>query len=223
VEIGLHGYDHELWGPTQWYLPDRPINVTEKEGLLRKSIEAFETSSLSRPVSFRAPNLVADTSTIRLLLKWEFTADSSLASHRGTYPIPEFVNGGPDMIRIPVSAEPWPSISRIGRIWHYAYRVCNLKTLLGMNEDERRRYLKQVVAVQLALGFQPSLVMLFHSWEFLPPLTSASEYAYCSALNWDFLRALAHTLDDSLDIEFVTLRQLTSFLRDWNAKPKGID
>jgi hypothetical protein len=29
-EIALHGYRHELWGPAQWYLNEKPISLQEK-------------------------------------------------------------------------------------------------------------------------------------------------------------------------------------------------
>lgn len=66
-EIGLHGYNHELWGRAQWYLSDRPMSVAEKESLVRMALDAFRKVGLRRPGAFRAPNLVIDGPTLEYL------------------------------------------------------------------------------------------------------------------------------------------------------------
>lgn len=213
IEIGLHGYRHELWGPPQWYLSDKPLTLEEKNSLLEAAIEAFRSSGLRRPLIFRSPNLAADKSTMRLLVAKGFQVDSSLPSHKGVLPVPQLFGGPEGLIRIPVTAEPTPSLSRRRFFPYYGYRVCNLKSLKEMG-NELLQYVSRIVALQEALGFLPHLVILSHSWEFLNPSIEHQDYGYCSPANFEFLHNLVRILSENFDVKRVSIGSLAELSKE---------
>jgi peptidoglycan/xylan/chitin deacetylase (PgdA/CDA1 family) len=213
IEIGLHGWRHELWGPAQWYLNDKPLSVEQKSFLLKEASQAFENSRLRRPVLFRAPNLVADESTIKLLEANGFHVDSSLLSHKGVAPVPQFPGGESGIIRIPVSAEPTPLLTSKFFIPYHRFRVCNLKTLKEMKENELIDYVRRITAYQEFLGFLPHLVILCHSWEFSAPTIQDREYSYCSPENFQFTDDITHSLTENFRTTFVSMGALGELLK----------
>jgi len=80
-EFGLHGYSHELWGKEKWFLPHHTTSLPVREELLKRSIKCFSDSDLTPPISFRAPDLVADTGTLSF---WKNTGLLSIHQHRHT-------------------------------------------------------------------------------------------------------------------------------------------
>lgn len=206
IEIGLHGYRHELWGPAQWYLADKPLTLQEKKSLLEAGIEAFRTAGLRSPAIFRSPNLVADTATLRLLAEKGFRVDSSLPSHRGLLPVPVFFGGPEGLIRIPVTVDPTPSLSRKVLLPYYRYFLFDLKNLKEMKTGELLQHVSRVVVLQETLGFLPHLVILCHSWEFLNPL--AKEWDYCCPANFEFLRNLDSILSENFSVRHVSMSTL---------------
>lgn len=212
IEIGLHGYHHELWGRSQWYLPDRPLTLERKRALLKAGIEAFQSAGLPRPVMFRSPNLVADMSTVHLLAEEGFRVDSSLPSHRGVLPVPQFFGRLGGLVRIPVTADPIPSLSRKGLLPYYRYRTCSLKGLREMSKEELLQYVSRIVTLQETLGFPPHILSLSHSWEFLNPLLSNSGYDYCCPENFEFLRDLDCMLFDKFNVRHVSMSALAEML-----------
>jgi hypothetical protein len=210
IEIGLHGYRHELWGPAQWYLSDKPLPVEQKASLLKAGIEAFSSSGLRRPVVFRAPNLVADDSTIQLLPGNGFQVDSSLPAHKGVLPIPLFLD---ELIRIPVTVDPTPKVSWTALVPYCRFRACNLKTLKHMAPDEFFKYISGITAIQEALGFPPHVVILCHSWEFFSPLIDNKQYDYCSPQNSDFLDKLIRNLSEDFNIREISMQHLADLFK----------
>jgi len=212
-EIGLHGYRHELWGSPQWYLHDKPVPNEGKNSLLKDSLRAFRTSRLHRPTAFRAPSLVADDSTIRLLVANGFGVDSSLPSHRGVLPVPQFVGGADGLVRIPVSVDPVPSLARRTVFPYYRFRVCNLKTLKEMDRKEFLEYTTRIATLQEALGFPPHLVLLSHSWEFSEPLSDRKDYSYRSISNFEFINDLLCFLSKNFSVKQTSITKLAAILR----------
>ena len=212
IEIGLHGYRHELWGRSQWYLSDRPLTLERRKALLEAGIEAFRRAGLPRPVMFRSPNLVADMSTVHLLAEQGFRVDSSLPSHRGVLPIPQFFGKLGELVRIPVTADPTPSLSRRGVLPYYRFRTCSLKSLREMKKEELLLYVSRIVALQEALGFLPHIVILSHSWEFLNPLVRNPGYDYCCPENFELLREIDCLLFDKFDVRDVSMSTLAEIL-----------
>jgi hypothetical protein len=213
IEIGLHGWQHELWGSKQWYLNDKPLQPDQKATLLKAAFEDFQLSSLHRPTAFRAPNLVADESTLKLLESNGFQVDSSLPSHRGVAPIPQFPNGPSGIIRIPVSVEPTPLLDSKSFIPYYRFRVCNLKTAKQMRGEKLLDCVTRIAMCQEAFGFLPHLVMLSHSWEFFPPLVENRDYAYCSATNFELLDSVVNSLSESFAVKRVSMSDLGELIK----------
>jgi len=212
IEIGLHGYQHELWGRSQWYLPDRPLTFERKRALLEAGIEAFQRAGLSRPIMFRSPNLVADESTMNLLVEEGFRVDSSLPSHRGVLPVPQSFGGLGGLVRIPVTADPTPSLSRKGVLPYYRFRTCSLRSLREMERGELLQYVSRVITLQEALGFPPHIVILSHSWEFLNPNVGRAPPDYCCPENFEFLRHLDSTLSSKFNVRHMSMSALAEVL-----------
>ena len=221
IEMGLHGYVHELWGKWQWYLSQRPLTLAEKDALLEAGINSFRKAGLKRPVTFRAPNLVIDTSTMRLLLEKGFHVDSSLPSHKGVLPIPRFLGGSGGLVSIPVTADPRPSLSLRGIFPYYKYLVLNLKNLKEIDKDGLRERISLIVALQEALGFLPHIVVLSHSWEFSGPLIKHRDYSYCSIKNFEFRNRLFHLLSENFVLRPVSMATLGEFLNKANNSLPG--
>ena len=208
IEIGLHGHCHELWGQSQWYLRDRPLAIEGKSSFLSAGMEAFRNAGLRKPIVFRAPNLVTDASTLRLLLEKGFRVDSSLPSHKGALPIPQFFGGPEGLVSVPVSADPVPSLSRKGILPYYRYVVCNLKNLKESRKEEILRHISRIMGLQQALGVPPHMVILCHSWEFFNPAINDQDYAYCSPENSQFLRNLNRIISERFSVRRVSMSTL---------------
>lgn len=212
VEIGLHGYQHELWGRAQWYLRKSSLNVESKRSLLDKSLEAFNASGLRRPVSFRAPYLVADESTIKLLSAKGYLVDSSLPSHRGVMPVPQYQD---QLVRIPVTVDPTPRLSHRFCLPYYRFLVCNLKTIREVSKENFFQYLSHTVKLQKSLGFPPHLVILSHSWECAKPSSRVrEEHSLYSESNLRFLQSIIDNLSEDYDVKRVTMMGLAQIFRN---------
>jgi hypothetical protein len=214
IEIGLHGYDHELWGPAQWYLRERPASPEQRADLLDRALENFKRSGLRRPLCFRAPNLVSDFATSRLLLARGFAVDSSQASHRGLPPIPNFSDG---LAGIPVSVDPQPLLAWKGIFPYYRFVVCNFETLTSLPKEQVLYHVSRIAALQKLLDFPPHLVFLAHSWEFITtPRTSHANKGESNGFH--LLKDLIRTLTDNYQANFLTLSSLAELLRGKPAK-----
>lgn len=211
-EIGVHGYSHELWGPPQWYLSKKPLRPGQRAALLDSSVRTFLDSGLKRPLSFRAPNLVSDDTTTRLLMVKGFRVDSSLPSHKGVPPVPKFLGWPEGLVRIPVSADPSPVLSLKFAIPHFRFRVCNLKTLKEIRTG-LAQFASRVFTLQHALGFPSHLVALYHSWEFFDPLIDDERYDYCSRDNFAFVKSVASELSSKFRVKYVSMITLADRLQ----------
>jgi peptidoglycan/xylan/chitin deacetylase (PgdA/CDA1 family) len=212
IEIGPHGCRHELWGRSQWYLPDRPLTLERKRALLKAGIEAFQRAGLPRPIVFRSPNLVADESTMNLLVEEGFRVDSSLPSHTGVLPVPQFFGKLGKLVRIPVTADPTPSLSRKGVLPYYRFRACSLRSLMEMEKDELLRYVSRIVTLQEALGFPPHIVIISHSWEFLNSNVGRPSQNYCRPENFEFLQDLDRMLSCKFNMRHMSMSALAEVL-----------
>lgn len=212
IENGLHGFRHELWGPAQWFLADRPVSSEQKTHLLEVALEDCRAAGLRRPVVFRAPNLTADNSTIELLGENGFQVDSSLPSHRGVLPVPQFPGGLKGIVRIPVTADPIPFLARKSFLPYCRFRVCNLKNLKEITLNGILDIASRIISIQELLGCLPHLVVLSHSWEFSTPLTNDPKYGYCSVTNYEFLREVTNWLRQHFKVRFVSMSDLGKLL-----------
>ena len=70
-EIGLHGYSHKRFDS---------MSLKDKENEIKLSIKAYKKILKNKPKGFRAPQHSIDSETIRILDKYNFRYDSSIAS-----------------------------------------------------------------------------------------------------------------------------------------------
>lgn len=209
-ELGLHGYAHELWGDEKWFLNDQPTSLSQKEELLNRGINHFIDCGLKRPVSFRAPNMVINTNTQKLLEKYDFFVDSSAPSYLGITPIPSKPLGPKSRLKgIPVTVNPVPRYMRGYFVVPYiSYEVFNMKSLLTFSDEYFIHYVNIISQLQIASGFSPHLVFLAHPWEFMDEKPDSKDFDYCSSANYDLLVDKLLKLEGAFKTDFVTMKGL---------------
>ncbi|MBU2536706.1 MAG: polysaccharide deacetylase family protein [Chloroflexota bacterium] len=211
-EIGLHGYAHELWGKAKWFLPQKPISYDTRKMLLEEGLKAFSTSHLAAPVSFRAPDLVADTDTLQLLEEQGFLVDSSAPSYYGIPPLPARPLGSAStLLSIPITAAPDPRIRTRYLLPFVAYEVFNMAWLAITNDHHLLGYVDEVMSFQINAGTKPHLVFLAHPWEFRE-WTEKKGYDYCSKDNYELLRRKLQLLKERYQLRYVCLKELAQLL-----------
>lgn len=175
VEIGLHGFAHELWGPRRWWNSNPFVNVHEREILLKKSLQNFKNCKIKKPVSFRAPYLITDNHTYSLIQKYGFKIDSSLPSFLGTYPVPQKIN---KILSIPISSNPIPKFSFRNGILFTHYDILTMETMKSFSKEDFTDFINTVFYFQSLLSIKPNLVFLSHPWEFIK--VQKPGFEYCS-------------------------------------------
>lgn len=188
-EIGLHGWAHEPWGES-WFVKDRVPPLHERDILLRKCLEAFEENGIRKPVSFRAPNMVIDNDSLRLLKRHGFKVDSSAASYKGAAPL---ITKSGGMVEVPVSADPIPEFTGKASAVFHAMNMHNIGEIAEISQN--------VVRFQLAHGAKPFLVFLAHPWEF----SGNKKFGYCSDGNYERLSRALDDLSKLYKLTFVTM------------------
>ncbi len=211
-EIGLHGYAHELWGKAKWFLPKKPISYDTKKMLLEESLKAFSTSHLAMPVSFRAPDLVADTDTLQLLEEQGFLVDSSAPSYYGTPPLPTRPLGITSaLLSIPITTAPGPRIRTRYLLPFAAYEVFNMAWLATTSDSQFLSYAGEVLSFQISAGTKPHLVFMAHPWEFRE-WTGGKGYDYCSKDNYELLHQKLQLIKERYQLQYVCLKELAQLL-----------
>lgn len=201
-ELGLHGYYHELWGTPKWYMHDRAATIAERERGLEQGILAFGEAGLPRPRSFRAPNLIIDHTSLKLLEKCHFRVDSSAAAFAGVPPVPRAIG---QIVSVPVTVSLEPRYVWRGIIPTYApYRVLNLKNFLEMPEPFFIRYISRVASYQLSRGVQPFLNIFAHPWEFYENTVDR----FCSEANCDRLVRRVEMLERLFPVKHLSISEL---------------
>lgn len=208
--LGLHGYAHELWGKPKWFIQDEPLRNAEKTRLLKTSIDQFTRNGLSRPLLFRAPNLVTDNFTLNLLNEYGFKIDSSSPSFRGVLPIPTFFS--PNLTRIPVSSNPLCVYKHKRFIPYSFYQQLDLANVYSMNDKKFKIFLKNILTYQKIIGFPCHLVFLAHSWEFTD-WNLDKKFSYCNHTNWDLIKKMIFNIEEDFDLKLVTMNNLNDILK----------
>ncbi len=174
-ELGLHGFNHELWG-YDWFTQDEMTSLETRKRAIEQGIAEFKKNGLPLPQSFRAPYMIIDNDSIKLLKEYGFKVDSSYPSYKGILPIMTKFN---DLTEVPVTVNPIPKL-RFNKLIPYSqYEVFNLANLLLKRDNELPNYIKEVINIQRSYQQEPYLVFLAHSWEFeeLPNPPKGCEYA----------------------------------------------
>jgi hypothetical protein len=86
--------------------------------------------------------------------------------------------------------------------------MCDLKNLKEMEKEELLHRISRIVALQEAVGFQPHIVILCHSWEFFNPPATHRDYDYCSHENFEFLRNVNRILAERFRVGYVSMTAL---------------
>lgn len=205
-EIGLHGYNHEPWG-YDWFIFERVPPIKERERLLVESLKKFEEYHLKRPVSFRAPNMVIDIESLKLLSHYGFKFDSSAQSYKGVYPIVTNIIIDVDKIitEIPVSACPIPCIANKCILPYIKYNLLNLKTLKEIDNHKFINIIECIFKIQRLHNQEQHLVILSHSWEFTD--YTKKYFNYCGKENYITLIHILELLEDMYDVNYTTIKE----------------
>ncbi len=211
-EIGLHGYAHELWGKAKWFLTHNPVSLPSRQELLRQSLKNFADNNLAPPVSFRAPDLVADTDTLRLLQEHGFMVDSSAPAYRGALPLPARPPGpASTLLSISITAAPTPRVRLRYLLPFTAYEVLNMSWLAAASDQHLLEYVAEIVSFQMDNGTKPHLVFLAHPWEFRE-WTGREKLGYCSRDNYKLLHRRMQSLQARYQLQYVGMKELAQTL-----------
>jgi peptidoglycan/xylan/chitin deacetylase (PgdA/CDA1 family) len=208
-ELGLHGHAHEPWGAS-WFIDERLPSVGERKSLISESLNAFTRAGFPRPLSFRAPNMVIDAESLRILREGGFTADSSFPSYAGGLPLAGMREG---LAEIPVSFDPMPLF---GRFLMARYLVFNTHNLA--NREFRAGFMASVLRVvraQMIAGQRPFIVFLSHPWEFSKPDKGFDNefFGYSSEGNFAVLADALAQLKKRFSVKFATVSELAASVR----------
>lgn len=208
AEIGLHGYAHELWGPKRWWISKPFVGIHERELLLNKSLQNCKNCKIKKPVSFRAPYLLADNYTYSLLKKYDFNMDSSLPSFLGIYPVPQKIN---NIFSIPVSSNPVPKFSFRNGIPYTYYDILTMEIMKFFSKGNFIDFVNTVFYFQNLFSIKPNLVLLSHPWEFVK--IQKHGFEYCSPSNYNVIEKLFSILKENYSVKHVTISELGELLR----------
>jgi peptidoglycan/xylan/chitin deacetylase (PgdA/CDA1 family) len=207
-EIGLHGYAHECWGKPKWWLRGTNVLTSEqKQAYLDESIDFIKSLVKEMPRSFRAPYLVIDGETFKLLEESGFEVDSSAPSYYGVPPKPYHPNDL-SLLEIPVSADPRPCLE-LKPLPHFRFDYLNTKLLGTQGVSRCANFVRDIVAYQLSRGITPHAVMLAHQWEFarLRKIPSKS-FDYALMNHEQLLRKFFFVLRKRFKVKFFSIRKL---------------
>lgn len=204
-EIGLHGYRHELWKPA-YFVDKKAIKDDEKKELLENSLSEFEKSGLDRPFSFRAPYLWCKNADLKLLEEMGFKLDSSDRSQNGMFKIRKKGK----ILKIPVTANPFPYFKQKGGLIFAKFRLFNLKILNELQDTEFCEYIDQILRMQIFQKSIPHLVFLAHPWEFYGrgELEKDENFNHRGEKNYKVLKTKLGLLEKKYDVKYVTISQL---------------
>jgi hypothetical protein len=176
--------------------------------LLQRSLKCFADNELIRPTSFRAPDLVADQATLRLLEEHSFIVDSSAPSYCGVAPVPtKPLGGNSKLLSIPVTANPIPHFQTRYFMPFTFYELFNMARLATSDDHHFIEYVGEVLAFQVKAGVSPHLIFLAHPWEF-KEWTDKNRPSYCSSHNYDLLSKKLLSLEERYRLRYVSMKEL---------------
>jgi len=211
-ELGLHGYAHELWGNAKWFLPHHPTSVNMRRELLEQSLKCFADNNLIRPTSFRAPDLVVDEDTLRLLEECGFVVDSSAPSYYGVPPVPSKpLSAASKLLSIPITSNPSPCLQTRYFVPFTCYEVFNMARLATTDDSHFLNYVSEVLTFQVGVGARPHLVFLAHPWEF-KGWADKRKPGYCSSHNCELLSRKLSLLKERYRLSYVSMKELSQLV-----------
>ncbi len=215
-EIALHGYAHELWG-SSWFVRAPPPPPEVRKSGLTKSLAAFADVGFPRPLSFRAPRMILDDTSLGLLKATGFTVDSSFPSYAGGTPVLGMRQG---VAEVPVSFDPRPAFRRSLTARYAMFNTCNIAT--GAFTDGIVAAAMRVARVQALSGQRPFIVSYSHDWEFFrpPEWADPTQYGFSSDDNFRVLADALGALRKAFSLRFTTMQE---FVRSRLPLPGGRD
>lgn len=204
-ELGLHGLEHEVWGPSRWWqyrLGLQSLPLEEKDRRLALAVQYFQDAGLPIPSGFRAPYLNIDRATLQLLERHGFLLDASPPSYQGSWPVPHRWGS---LWQVPVTAHPRPQIACRGWAW-FRYPDLSMGTLLKLTDAEFLDLVESALWAQRLAGYPlgPHLVFLGHPWEF----DSYPGVRHGSQDNWRHLMHRLRLLEAQHSVRYATMADL---------------
>jgi peptidoglycan/xylan/chitin deacetylase (PgdA/CDA1 family) len=198
-EVGLHGYAHEPWG-TAWFVKDKLPSLQERKSLLDTSLAIFEKVNLPKPTLFRAPNMVIDKGSKKLLKDAGFTTDSSYPSFKGG----DFhAKYGAGLLEVPVSCDLKPHFGRFLVARYAVFNTSNIVT--GEFSGGFTEAVMRVVSMQKTQSIKPFIVFMCHPWEFFTTEIGDPNFRYCNPANLDVIGDALQKLKERLNLRFVSM------------------
>jgi len=192
-ELGLHGFSHNrLWGKDTWFLKDRSLGRKDKRESLKQALLNFSKADLSRPYSFRAPNMMIDKESMGILNKYGFKVDSSFSSFRN-FSQPHLDSG---LWEIPVSCLKVPRLRLQTIVPTLDFQVLNMANLRRLPNNIWQKNIRQM----LSFSKNGHLVFLGHSWDF-------DEQSFQSLIDF---------LEKNWQIRYLTMQELAKELSKEN-------
>jgi peptidoglycan/xylan/chitin deacetylase (PgdA/CDA1 family) len=203
-DLGLHGYAHEPWGEA-WFVRQKLPSLEERKGLLDTSLAMFEKANLPKPTLFRAPNMVIDKGSKKLLKDAGFKIDSSYPSYRGGDFHAKYKDG---LLEVPVSCDLKP---HFGRFLVARYAVFNTSNIItGEFSGGFTEAVMRVVSMQKAHAIKPFIVFMCHPWEFFTAGIDDPNFRYCNPANLDTVGDALLKLKERLNLRFVPMSEFAS-------------
>ncbi len=201
--VGLHAYAHEPWGES-WFVKHICPSYLERLELMKKSLSAFERASFPKPISFRAPNMVLSKSSMGILIKNEFTIDSSYPSYSGGLPLSRSLG---TLREYPVSFDPIPSFGKLGMSHFSVFNTYNL-VCGSLKGDNLIPAVERLAKMQILHDQKPLLVILTHPWEFFDSYSNDSRTNYSSDKNFALVGTALKSLQKRFSPSFVSMQTL---------------
>ena len=143
---------------------------------------------------------------LKLLEEMGFMLDSSDRSQNGMFKIRK--EG--EIVRIPVTDNPFPYFKKRGSLIFSKFRLFNLKLLNELRDDELYEYISQILKAQIYQKSLPHLVFIAHPWEFYGKgeLEKDENFNHRGPGNYDVLKEKLRLLEKRYLVKYLTVSQL---------------
>lgn len=156
-ELGCHSYDHEAMA----FLPDEEIHWR-----VEKATQMIQKRFGERPVTFRSPYLLGNTSLIKKLDEYQYLLDSSyLIAHHKNQVLPFYQSekdwtseGRLNLLELPVASDPYIDDPETSDLWPW-WRVVGAKDV--------KPKINSLITKQNEYRKINVITFYFHPWEFI--------------------------------------------------------
>ena len=115
-----------------------------------------------------------------------------------------------EILRIPVTVNPFPHFKKKGGLIFSKFRLFNLKILNELNTAELYEYINQILRMQIYQKLIPHLVFIAHPWEFYGRghLEKDDNFNHRGTKNYKVLKTKLELLEKRFNIKYLTVSQL---------------